>query len=190
MFKRSGKKLIAIVLILIISNQGFSDWRDNAKVTKISGGELHTIFLTGNHLPWVCGDNRLYQLGTGNDYRPYGVDYPVKVHGYNDNGFLGGISEISAGWQHSLALDVNNFVWSWGTNSEGQIGNTTISIGNAATTTVMVLSGEMGGGTYLHNIIAISAGRIGEHSLAVSSDNLVYAWGRGNEGQLGGGRDY
>ena len=40
---------------------------------------------------------------------------------------------------------------------------------------------------YLKHIIAISAGRSGEHSLAVDVNGYAYAWGRNQEGQCGNG---
>jgi alpha-tubulin suppressor-like RCC1 family protein len=34
--------------------------------------------------------------------------------------YLEDINDIAAGLKHSLALDVNGFVWSWGNNLRGQ----------------------------------------------------------------------
>jgi alpha-tubulin suppressor-like RCC1 family protein len=39
-----------------------------------------------------------------------------------DTPYLQDIDDVDAGWTHSLALDVNGFVWSWGWNREGQCG--------------------------------------------------------------------
>ena len=104
------------------------------------------------------------------------------------SGYLEDIYDVDAGWKHSLALDVNDMVWSWGWNSEGQLG-----VGEGvtySTVPVQVLSGEQDQGnpsSLLQYIIAISAGRSGEHSLAVDANNFAYAWGYDEYGQCGNG---
>jgi len=75
----------------------------------------------------------------------------------------------------------------------GQLG-----IGNKdpSPTPVQVFRGEQADdpcqpSDYLARIIAISAGRSGEHSLAVDEPNgYVYAWGRNREGQCGNGGEW
>jgi len=47
----------------------------------------------------------------------------VRVHGPGDVGFLDDINDFDAGWMHSLALDINGFVWAWGKNHVGQLGD-------------------------------------------------------------------
>jgi len=130
----SRKKLIVGVfsLIIVVGNVGEADWKEDAQAIHISGGEDHTLVLTENKFVWSCGSNGAYTFG---QYR-YGVlgtgstDYSLieetltRVHGGAMNtAYLQDINDVSAGWLHSLALDVNGFVWSWGWNSEGQCGN-------------------------------------------------------------------
>ncbi|AKJ06107.1 BNR repeat domain protein [Archangium gephyra] len=81
---------------------------------------------------------------------------------------------ISAGNSHSLALRTDGSVWAWGQNSEGQLGNGTLTLSNVP---VRV--------TGLPIIKAISAGR--NHSLALGVDGTVWAWGQNSSGQLGDG---
>jgi len=78
---------------------------------KVSGGENHTLVLTANKQTWACGFNWWRQLGTGDNYDRWTL---VQVHGPDDVGYLEDINNVSAGWTHSLALDVNDFVWAWG----------------------------------------------------------------------------
>ncbi len=87
---------------------------------------------------------------------------------------------ISAGAYHSLALTADGHVYAWGYNNYGQLGNG--STANA--TTPVEVEGPGGTGT-LSNIVAISAG--GYHSLALTADGHVYAWGYNGYGQLGNG---
>ena len=81
---------------------------------------------------------------------------------------------ISAGNTHSLALRPDGSVWAWGGNTDGQLGNGTLTLGNVP---VHV--------TALPFIKAISAGR--NHSLALGADGTVWAWGQNSSGQLGDG---
>lgn len=104
--------------------------------------------------------------------------------------YLRNIIELAAGYDHTIALIEDGSVYAWGNNLYGQLGDGK----DAATepynaTPVQVLSGEQGGGTYLHDITHIAAG--GYHNLALDETGAVYAWGYnggdypGGFGQLG-----
>jgi len=175
----SGRKFITIILsIIIITGQPLiADWKEDAKAIDISGGEHHTLVLTKNKWPWACGNNYSYQLGIGDDTTDQKI--LVRVHGPNDVNFLDDIDDVDAGWSHSLALDVNGLVWAWGWNEQGQLGDPQLDY----TTTPVQVHGVDDVG-FLQYIVAISAGRSGEYSMAMDP-NFVYAWGRNEEGQLG-----
>ena len=66
-------------------------------------------------------------------------------------------------------------MWGWGKNSNGQLGRTTTTNHEAMPARVAVLNG----------VTRISAG--GGFALALRSDGIVFAWGRGTEAQLGNG---
>jgi len=183
------KHFICIIslIIFIVSLPALADLKDDAKIIKISGGEAHTLVLTQNNWAWACGPNGdtdpYYYgvLGTGSTSSSLFEKYLVRVHGVDDVGFLEDINDVAAGWQHSLALDVNGFVWAWGWNNEGQLGDGST---DESPTPVQVEGGEMET-DFLQDIGAISAGKSGEHSLAIDDSCFVYAWGRNDEGQLG-----
>ena len=83
---------------------------------------------------------------------------------------------VVTGNQFSAYLAVDGTVWTWGKNSQGQLGmNDGAPVDQL--TPVMVPG--------LNNVIGISAGF--EHCLAVKADGTVWAWGRNAEGQLGQG---
>ena len=79
---------------------------------------------------------------------------------------------ISAGGFHSLAIKVDGSLWSWGSNSDGQLG--------VGTTTDSLEPTQVG---LSRNWIAVSAGKY--HSLALKSDGTLWVWGRNLEGQQG-----
>jgi len=181
MFSRKKFVCIIVPLIILIPNLTLADWREDAKAIDISGGEDHTLVLTKNKWPWACGDNSWYQLGIGDDKTSQWS--PVRVHKGDMNSpsdYLEDINDIDAGWQHSLALDVNGFVWAWGDNFYGQLGDN-----SRVDKDVPVQVHGPNDVNFLEDIIAISAGRSGEHSLAVDANNFVYAWGRNSDGQCG-----
>jgi len=190
---------ITVLTVLTIALPAPAGWRDYSKAISISGGENHTLVVTDNNRAWACGPNgyRVEQeiyyygvLGTGSDDPDLEEKMLVTIHGPGDAGYLEGICDIGAGWQHSLALDVNDSVWSWGWNNEGQLGIGQSGPEAYRTTPVQVLRGEQPDdpcqpNVYLKNIIAISAGRSGQHSLAVDADGHAYAWGYNEYGQCG-----
>ena len=187
--------LIIVLLIIIVINPTFADWKENAEVMDISGGEDHTLILTKDKTAWACGPNGhpgLYYggLGTGSNDANLIEKTLVRVwDGDMDtpSDYLENIDDVDAGWKHSLALDVNGLVWSWGDNREGQLGDNQ-NEWPESTTPIKVHDGEMNTiSGYLEYIIAISAGRSGEHSLAVDANNFAYAWGYDEYGQCGNG---
>ncbi|MES2630677.1 MAG: hypothetical protein V4611_01850 [Patescibacteria group bacterium] len=91
------------------------------------------------------------------------------------------IVAIAAGYMHTLAIDSDGKVYSWGLNESGQLGNSS-SGGFTATPTLVTTAGTpMAGKT----IVAIDAGFF--HSSAVASDGTIFTWGKNNLGQLGDG---
>src|SRR6185295_11011464 len=86
------------------------------------------------------------------------------------------IAHVAAGWNHALALRANGLILSWGSNSDGQLGDGTNTDANLPRLVQMPL----GTGT-----ITPTAAGGHYHSLAVNSDGKVFAWGRNAEGQLG-----
>jgi alpha-tubulin suppressor-like RCC1 family protein len=175
--------LIGISFIFSVTSSSFADWKENAKAIDISGGEDHTLVLTENMLPWACGDNYWRQLGTGASDDRLTL---IEVHGKHNVGYLKEIDDVEAGWKHSLALDVNDMVWAWGNNEQGQLGDAQESSPYYSATPIMVHDGEMNTGSgYLEYIIGSSAGRSGLHSLAVDANGYAYAWGYNKYGQCG-----
>lgn len=81
---------------------------------------------------------------------------------------------ISAGLYHTILVNESGEVYSWGDNSNGQLG-----IGDLMNLeTPMHVTG-------LTDVIKVSAGDY--HSLALTNSGDVYAWGRNSYGQIGNG---
>jgi alpha-tubulin suppressor-like RCC1 family protein len=80
-------------------------------------------------------------------------------------GTLSGVSAVSAGRTHSLALLENGTIMAWGSNGDGQLGNGTTTPSNVP----IAVSG-------LSEVKAISAGS--NQSLALLKNGTVMAWGQ------------
>jgi alpha-tubulin suppressor-like RCC1 family protein len=86
--------------------------------------------------------------------------------------------KLVSGFYHTIALKNNGFLWTWGWNPHGQLGNGTTVAHNHP---LKVLDSDSSG--FLARIVDIAAGE--HHSLALKNDGTVWAWGDNRFGQLG-----
>ena len=141
----------------------------------IAGGLDHTLALKNDGTVWAWGSNSYGQLGDNTTTQRL---TPVQVKGPGGTGYLTGISAISVGSTHSLALKNDGTVWGWGRNGAGQLGD------NTTTQRLTPVQVKGPGGTgYLTGISAISAESTS--SLALKNDGTVWGWGANGVGQLG-----
>ncbi|MCL2788351.1 MAG: Ig-like domain-containing protein [Micrococcales bacterium] len=139
--------------------------------TAIAAGIFTGHALDVNGRVWGWGAGSLGQLGNGlraDDYRPTQVEAA--------SGTLPVFTAIAAGNASVYALDVNGGVWAWGQNDYGELGN-----GNTTLQTRPVQV-QAASGT-LPVITAIAAGRYTGYAL--DEDGGMWAWGRGDDGELG-----
>src|SRR6185295_14130328 len=96
---------------------------------------------------------------------------PVQV-----NALPGGRTTIAIanGTYHILALANDGTIWAWGYNAFGQLGNGG-TVNKSTPTQVNALPAG-------RTTVAVGAGQY--HSLAVANDGTLWAWGRGDTGQL------
>jgi hypothetical protein len=93
-----------------------------------------------------------------------------------------GVRSVASGIGHVLILMSDGGVFSFGTNTRGQLGDgTTTSRLDPLTSGFAAVSG-LGAGS---GVVAVAAG--GASSYALRADGSVLAWGDGTRGQLGGG---
>ncbi len=144
-----------------------------ASAVSTSGG--HTLGLKAGGTVWAWGANGQGRLGDGTTLNRY---TPVQVLASAGVG-LTGVTAISAGGTHSLALKSDGTVWAWGDNYNRQLGDGTTT-NRSYPVQVLASAGEA-----LTGVTAISAG--GSFSLALKSDGTVVAWGYNGNGQLGDG---
>jgi len=137
------------------------------RVVAISAGWFHSLALTSDGRVASWGSNAYGQLGVDLGAGVEDRHTPDLVPG------LEGIRAVAAGGYFSLALGNDGFVWAWGYNEAGQLGDdTTVSRWKPRK-------------VKLSKVIAIAAG--GFHALAVVHGGKVAAWGSNDSGQLGDG---
>ena len=156
-------------------------------IVQVSAGEAHTCALKSNGRVVCWGDGDDGHLGNN---ELMGKDYPVAVVGEdsddddNGDGFLSEIVQISAGAEHTCALQSNGGVVCWGHGGDGRLGNDAVVVKHHPVAVVGEDSDGNGSGDgLLGNIVQISAG--GQHTCALKSDGGMVCWGSGIVGRLG-----
>jgi alpha-tubulin suppressor-like RCC1 family protein len=144
-------------------------------VLATSVGSDHALVLTADGKVFAWGNNTYGQLGDGTSQA---TQVPVQV---DDSGALAGktVVAIAAGSLHSLALTSDGEVFAWGDNGSGRLGDGTTE--SRLVPVAVDRTGALAG----KSVVAIAAGQY--HSLALTSDGRVHAWGYGFQGQLGDG---
>lgn len=144
-------------------------------ITDIDCGYEHSIALKKDGTVWTWGSNEYSQLGIHPGIEASVV--PVQVVGTIGINTLTGVKDIDAGRFHNISLNKDGTVFSWGLNSDGQLGNNS-GLGQSYKPVKAVFPSST-------KIISLSAGGYTGHSLALDSQRNVWAWGDNKYGQLG-----
>jgi alpha-tubulin suppressor-like RCC1 family protein len=162
----------------------------NNKIIAVAVSEYNSIALAADGTVYCWGNNNFGQIGDNTTTTPR--INPVKVlnGAYSGTMYLGDdsnnkIIDVALGYCFSIALAADGTVYSWGNNGNGRLGDNSII---QKETPVRVLKGAYSGTTYLgddgnNKIKDVTSGY--SHSIALSADNTVYAWGDNSSGQLG-----
>jgi alpha-tubulin suppressor-like RCC1 family protein len=134
-----------------------------------SAGEFHSSAIKTDGTLWTWGSASSGQLGTNNP--SVNVSSPVQV------GALTTWSQVSArGFAHSGAVKTDGTLWTWGSNSVGQLG---VNSTNNTSSPVQVGSET--------DWALISVGR--GSTFAITTTGELYAWGNNSGGRLGDGTE-
>ena len=135
-----------------------------------SAGGAHVAALGSDGNIYTWGDNTAGRLG-----RAVTSDTPADKPGKADTPADVTFTSVSAGWGHTVAVDTQGDVYTWGDNTHGELGRSTTSTpadkpGKADTPAGVTFTQASAGGS---------------HSVAVSDDGSIYTWGNTANGQLG-----
>jgi len=144
-------------------------------IVQIAAGADHSLALDSGGALYAWGSNAYGQLGNGTTTNS-SVPVAVKIAGTPLAGKT--IVQIAAGANHNMVLTSDGAVYTWGWNYHGQLGNNTKTNSNTIVA-VQTIGTPLAG----KKIVKIAAGQ--GHSLALTDDGMVYAWGRNDTGQLG-----
>lgn len=138
-------------------------------VTFISVGEHHTCAIDAAGVAKCWGYNGLGALGNGTNETPVA---PVKVLG-----LVSGLKSLTAGKDHTCAVDNSGSAYCWGQNSFGELGDGTTA-GKNIPVKVFGLSPA-------DPVVSIAASS--GHSCALLAGGSVKCWGANYYGQIGDG---
>lgn len=150
------------VQVLVSSNTPLTN------VIAIAAGNNVSYAIKGDGTVWAWGWNANFAMGVGATTTQ--SLWAMQVPG------LTGITAVAVGYQNTVALKSDGTVWTWGRNTDGQLGD-----GSSLTATRSTPS-------MISRFTGVK--RISSHwstTLAVKGDGTLWAWGLNDSGQIGDG---
>ncbi|OMJ90715.1 hypothetical protein SteCoe_6891 [Stentor coeruleus] len=153
-------------------------------IVYIECGGYHNAAITGQGHVWVWGRGDVNQLGI--DYYKLCKDEvgfvslsPIKIDDLIDNSIV--IKGLACGEAHTLLLDSEGRIYSFGWGDDGQLG-----IENDISMSSFVLKNMNIIQSIPLKVVKVSAGCL--FSACIDEIGQVYVWGNGEQGQLGQGQ--
>lgn len=133
----------------------------------------------GRHFLALNAEHHVYAWGVGENGRlglndTQSRDTPTKLTSFADKF----ITKIFCGAAYSAAITISGEMYTWGRGSYGSLGHGSFE-DKLQPTLVQALHG--------HSVVDVALGSGNSHSLCVTDDGLIFAWGDGDFGKLGNG---
>jgi alpha-tubulin suppressor-like RCC1 family protein len=125
----------------------------------------HTAAIKTDGTLWLWGRNEYGALG---DNTTTNRSSPVQTVSGGTNW-----KQVAGGIYHTAAIKTDGTLWTWGYNTDGQLGDNTTTDRSSPVQTVS-------GGT---NWKQVAGGRF--NTAAIKTDGTLWGWGRNTDGQLG-----
>ena len=142
-------------------------------IVEVACGSEHTAVVTSAGEVYCWGWGQDGRLGNGTKKT---MNVPVMAVGLQGHQVVA----VSCGASHTAAVTSNGNVFCWGSGEDGQLG---LGSRESFRSPMMV---ELGGLGALRVTQVVCGGR---HTLVLTSNGLVFSWGRGFHGRLGHGDD-
>jgi alpha-tubulin suppressor-like RCC1 family protein len=139
---------------------------------QISAGSANSGAIKADGSAWTWGTNTTGALGTGT-ITTTSTPVPV-IGGHSFVRIVMGDNAVTIGSNFAGGLKSNGQLWTWGTNTNGQLGDNTVVNKSSP---VQVVGG--------HSFIQFAMGS--NHVIALKSNGEAWTWGQNNAGQLGNG---
>jgi alpha-tubulin suppressor-like RCC1 family protein len=133
--------------------------------SQVEGGFIHVAAIKTDGTLWTWGNNNFGQLG---DNTTTSRSSPIQT-------IAGGTNweSVYCGKFFTAAIKTDGTLWTWGSNSYGQLGDNTSVIKSSPVQTIA-------GGT---NWSSVACGN--DHTAAIKTDGTLWTWGYNYFGQLG-----
>ena len=138
---------------------GGTNWK------QVACGYYHTSAIKTDGSLWTWGNNNYGQLG---DNTNTAKSSPVQTISAGTNW-----KQIACGGYHTTAIKTDGTLWTWGYNSQGQLGDNTTAWRSSPVQTIA-------GGTNWKQVACGSG-----HTSAIKTDGTLWTWGYNGYGQLG-----
>ncbi|EQC36265.1 hypothetical protein SDRG_06370 [Saprolegnia diclina VS20] len=139
-------------------------------IVQVAAARYHTLVVSSSGDCFSWGFGKGGRLGTGTEFN---CIHPVPVH-FPQRAVL----KVAAGENHSLALTTGGQLFSWGSNSFGQLGfplKLTSAASRLSPKRIDAFKGVV--------VVDIAASSV--HSVALTESGHVFTWGSNKKGQLG-----
>jgi alpha-tubulin suppressor-like RCC1 family protein len=155
---------------------------ENIRIVSVGGSHMICVTARGALFSW--GDNAKGQLGTGD---LVDRNQPQRIHHPKHTAWS---SIVAAGEGHSLAVDVNGRLWSWGGCGGAMLGRGRLGM-SSDQERALCISFQIPNIGYDwtrpcevtsmsdHRVVRVAAGA--SHSVAVCSNGTVFVWGSRNQ---------
>jgi alpha-tubulin suppressor-like RCC1 family protein len=142
---------------------GFMD--QSTPVVKMFAGSYSSMFIDDSGNAYACGDNNFYQFGT--DSSTQFIEFTPMLSGKT-------WAHLATAGMHTHGIDTDGYLWSWGIETQGEMG-----LGGIDRTGTEYVPVKVGNGTWA----TVAAGE--SHVIGIKADGTLWAWGGNESGQLG-----
>lgn len=146
-------------------------------ISSVTLGKMHAIAVTSENRIFTWGDNGYGQLGdetTTDKHEPTDITSQFSLI----QGEV--IIEVSLGSSHSSAITSEGRIFTWGSNSNGKLGNGTSENSSKPIDITSQFNLAVG-----EKVASVSLGYAS--SLVITSEGRVFSWGYNEDGELGDG---